>query len=157
MESASLARIPAQRGLRLLVMVGCAGVVTTVTAASEFTLPAGEYAIRSNMVMPHLDEMRRIIAEQSRCLTADDSRALFPVLRQPALHGCTFGFGETQGEAFQYVLVCQTARVATGTAELTRQGATVIGNLVVKMGGKNMTFAQRVAAVRTGECESAPQ
>ncbi len=150
MGSAWLTKQRARLGIGLLVM-------TTATTAREFTLPAGEYAIRSNMLMPHLDAMRRIVAEESRCLTEDDSRALFPVMRQPALHGCTFGFGASQGEAFQYVLVCQTARVATGTSELTHQGSTIVGNLVVKMGGKNMTFAQRVEAVRTGDCPPALQ
>jgi hypothetical protein len=29
----------------------------------------------------------------------------------------------------------------------------VAGVLEIKMGGKNMTFAQRIAAVRQGECE----
>ncbi len=156
MGSGSLAKSRAKPGLRLLMVVSGLSVMNAVAATSEFTLPAGEYAIHSNMVMPHLDEMRRIIAEESRCLAEDDAHALFPVMRQPALRGCTFGFGEARDQAFHYVLVCQTARVATGTAELTHRGASVIGNLIVKMGGKNMTFAQRVEAVRAGDCQSAP-
>jgi len=115
-------------------------------AADTFPVAAGRYAIRSNMVMPHLDEMRRITAEETRCVPQDGATALFPVLRQPALRGCTFGFGARRASGFQYVLVCETARVATGTAELEQRGDTVVGQLSVKMGGKNMTFAQGIHA-----------
>jgi hypothetical protein len=156
MGSGSLAKGLAKLGRRLLVAVGGLGALNTMAATSEFALPAGEYAIHSNMVMPHLDEMRRIIAEDSRCLAKDNAPALFPVMRQPALRGCTFGFGEVRDQSLHYVLVCQTALVATGTAELTRRGGRIIGNLVVKMGGKNMTFAQRVEAVRAGDCQRVP-
>ena len=139
----------------MLFAVWCLGPLGCAKAASDFPLAAGEYAIRSNMVMPHLEEMRRITARETRCIRQDDPLTLFPVMRQPALRGCAFGYGEARGTSFQYVLVCQSARVATGTIELTQQGAEVVGHLVVKMGGKNMTFTQHVAAVREGECAHA--
>jgi hypothetical protein len=142
--------------LRGLLTAALFGSATHVLAASEFALAGGAYTIRSNMMMPHLDEMRRITTEQTGCLQQDAPLGLFPVMRQPALHGCTLGFGEAQGTTFQYVLVCATARVATGTAELRRTGETIVGNLIVKMGGKNMTFAQGIKAARTGDCTPAP-
>ena len=144
-----------RRSSLMLFAVWCLSALASAQATSEFPLAAGEYAIRSNMVMPHLEEMRRITARETRCIRQDDPLTLFPVMRQPALHGCTFGHGAARGASFEYVLVCQSARVATGTVELTQQGAEVVGNLVVKMGGKNMTFAQHVAAVREGECAHA--
>lgn len=45
---------------------------------------------------------------------------------------------------------------ASGAASLEGAPERVTGILEVKMGGKNMTFAQRVEAVRRGECEPAP-
>lgn len=142
-----------QQVLLAPALLACA---TTTLAATEFPLVGGAYTIRSNMVMPHLEEMRRITAEETGCLRQDNPLALFPVMRQPALHGCTFRFGEAHDASFQYVLVCETARVATGTAELSHRGDTVVGNLAVKMGGKNMTFSQSVRAQRTGDCTPTP-
>lgn len=124
-------------------------VVASVAHADDagiFPLVAGRYAIRSNMVMPHLEEMRRITTDENRCVARDAATALFPVLRQPALRGCTFGFGAARPAGFQYVLVCASARVASGTVELSRQGDTINGSLIVKMGGKNMTFSQSIRA-----------
>lgn len=119
-------------------------------------LPAGEYALSSQMQMPHLDEMRRIVDHHTRCLGDDDLHGLFPVMAQPALRGCQFGFPQARDEGLRYVLVCQSARVATGTAELSRTRAGVVGHLRIKMGGKNMTFAQRVEARRLGTACKAP-
>lgn len=141
----------------------CAGLALGLTVsavvaddATTFPLPAGRYAIRSNMVMPHLEEMRRITADESRCVARDAASALFPVLRQPALRGCSFGYGAERPTGFQYVLVCASARVASGTAELARQGETVNGTLVVKMGGKNMTFSQSIRAARAPDDHTCP-
>lgn len=107
-------------------------------------LPAGRYALASRMLMPHLDEMRRIVDEETRCLAAADMRGFFPVMRQPALNGCAFGFPQAWPGGLRYVLVCHSARVATGTAALTRTRDGLVGDLQIKMGGKNMTFSQRV-------------
>ncbi len=124
------------------------------TAAAPPELSAGEYAIESNMTMPHLDEMRRMVSRETRCIAAQDIRALFPVMRQPALNGCQFDFPKPVQDSIHYVLACESARVATGTLILEAKPPTVIGNLAIKMGGKNMTFAQRVVATRQGACDA---
>jgi hypothetical protein len=121
-------------------------------AGEALQVTAGEYAIESNMTMPHLEEMRRIVARETRCVGAQDVRALFPVMRQPALNGCRFDFPEQAADAVQYVLACESARVATGTLALQARPPKLIGHLEVKMGGKNMTFSQRVVATRQGPC-----
>lgn len=121
--------------------------------AESFALQAGNYDIAAQMVMPHMDEMRRIVTREQRCVGSDPV-ALFPVLRQPALGGCSLGYGVRDSDSFRYVLVCETARVATGTARLSNAGDRIVGTLEVKMGGKNMTFSQHVEAVPAGGCHT---
>ncbi len=122
--------------------------------AAETMFPAGNYALVSQMMMPHLDEMRRIATEESRCLSGERPDALFPVLRQSALRGCRLGYEERDHNTRAYVLECASARVASGRARLTLDGPRIIGLLEVKMGGKNMTFSQRVVATPQGACRS---
>jgi len=139
-------------------MKRCIALLPTLlacAAAAEPSLPAGRYALESRVTMPHLEEMRRQVDVQTRCLGDDDLRGFFPVMHQPALNGCEFGYPEATADGMRYVLVCQSARVATGTAALRTRGETYVGELQIKMGGKNMTFAQRVEARRLADCDVA--
>lgn len=120
-------------------------------AADDTMVPPGLYAVKSQMVMPHLDEMRRIIKQEQRCVM-DDPAPLFSVLRQDALHGCKFGYPKKTAQSMNYVLVCQTAMVATGNIVVEPQREAFIGTMEIKMGGKNMTFTQRIEATRLGDC-----
>lgn len=116
-------------------------------AAAENAFPPGQYEIVWQTVMPHLDEMRRISDRETRCLRGTPSE-LFPVLRQPALRGCDLG----ASGAGSYSLICASERVASGSATLSAEPATLRGTLTIKMGGKNMTFSQHVTATRRGGC-----
>lgn len=135
-------------------------LVLAVPAAADepsVLLPAGRYRLASQMQMPHLEEMRRQVAHLTRCIADDDLRALFPVLDQPALRGCALGFPRALAKGMHYSLVCQSARVASGTADVERTRRGVIGMLRIKMGGKNMTFTQRVEAERLAPvCDEDP-
>jgi hypothetical protein len=113
---------------------------------------AGLYDITAQVVMPHLDEMRRIRTQERRCVQAGALTDLFPVLRQPALRGCRFDYPAANGDGTDYVLVCASARVATGTVHLIHAPDALNGTLAIKMGGKNMTFSQHVEATRAGKC-----
>ncbi len=125
----------------------------TITAwGGELAITPGTYDIEAQTVMPHLEEMRRISTHETRCLDGERLTAIFPVLRQRAFTGCTLGYETPRGERFEYVLVCQSARVATGTALIDAAATRIAGDLQVKMGGKNMTFSQHVEAVRRGAC-----
>ena len=131
---------------RLLLLL----VTTCATCAAA--LPPGRYEITAQTVMPHLDEMRRITAVETRCL-ADDATALFPVLRQPALRGCAL-VPAAHAESGRFDLQCQTALVATGSATVAVTAQHVKGDLIIKMGGKNMTFSQHVRARPQGPCSA---
>jgi len=133
-----------------------------VLAAAEpprlpLVLPAGAYTLAAQTLMPHLDEMRWIVRREERCYDGSDALpTLFPVMRQPALTGCNLGSGARDGERLRYVLVCASERVATGSAEILPTAKGVVGTLEVRMGGKNMTFSQRVEATRHGDCGPTP-
>lgn len=143
-----------QIGLALLVLVLCGGRSAALNAA-DLALDPGEYKLVTRMMMPHLEEMRRIVKRHNQCLEGGDPAELFPVLRQPALRGCFLGYAVERAGRTDYVLQCESARVATGTAQLVRTNARIDGVLEVKMGGKNMTFSQHSTAVRLGACTTA--
>jgi len=104
--------------------------------------------------MPHLEEnLRYATTREQRCLQPDELAALFPVLRHPSLEGCHLDEERRRGSSVRYRLVCASPQVASGTARLDAAGERIAGLLEVKMGGKNMTFSQRIEAVRQRDCE----
>ena len=104
--------------------------------------------------MPHLEEnLRYATTRERRCLRGDEPSAAFPILQHPSLEGCRLDSGRRRGDTTRYRLVCASPQVATGSARLEAGPGRFAGVLEIKMGGKNMTFAQRIEAVRQGECE----
>lgn len=141
-----------QRVWPTLVVLMASSIMPAVPRAADFALEPGEYEVVTQMIMPHLDEMRRIEKRRRLCIEADEPAVLFPVMRQPALRGCVLDYPAEHAGRTNYVLQCESARVATGTAQLSRTSGRIDGMLEVKMGGKNMTFSQRSTAVRRGAC-----
>ncbi len=143
------------RASRLLLCAALLGGLLAVQA-DEPTPAAGHYQLAVQMLMPNLEEMREITVRAERCLAAGDASGLFPVMQQPALHGCRLTAPRHEAEAIDYVLQCESARVATGSARITVESdGALLGQLKVKMGGKNMTFSQHSIARRTGACTPA--
>ena len=104
--------------------------------------------------MPHLEEsLRYAVTHERRCLRADELASAFPILRHPSLAGCALGNARRHGHTIRYRLACASPEVATGNARLDEGPGRIAGILKVKMGGKSMTFSQRMEAVRQGECE----
>ena len=125
--------------------------------ASEEEVRPGVYEITVQTVMPHLEENLRYATTRERhCLRGPKLSSLFPVLHHPSLQGCKLGDERRSGDAIHYVLGCENPQVATGIARLDIGPGRVAGVLEVTMGGKNMTFSQRIEAARQGECERAP-
>jgi len=115
--------------------------------ASSQAADPGVYDITASTEMPHLEEnLRYATTREQRCLQADERASFFSILRHPSLEGCRLAGGS---------LVCASPEVATGTVRLDEAPGRISGVLEVKMGGKNMTFAQRVEAVRVGDCAPA--
>lgn len=107
--------------------------------------------------MPHLEEnLRYATTREERCVPLSELASLFPILRHPSLEGCHLGEELRLGSNVGYRLVCANPQVASGNARLDAAGERIAGILEVKMGGKNMTFSQRIEALRRGDCP-APQ
>ena len=136
---------------------GLAAALLAAALSGAAPFRPGHYTIEAQTVMPHLEEMRRIRTREARCLDGTEWHLLFPVLAQRAFTGCGFGHARREAARVELVLVCHSARVATGTALLEISSHRIIGDLHVKMGGKNMTFSQHVVAVHRGACPSATE
>ena len=109
--------------------------------------------------MPHLEEnLRYSITHEKRCLRRPDLARAFPVLEHPSLQGCHLEAGAQADHAAEYRLVCAGNHGTTGEAVWQLGERQIVGTLHVKLGGKNMTFYQRVTAIEVGACatSSAP-
>jgi hypothetical protein len=146
-ERSSCTRRP--RNGNVLVVLLCAAASGSVAA-----IEPGRYEIVARTEMPHLEEsLRYATTREQRCLRGDEPAAVFPILQHPSLEGCALGAARRGGDTVRYSLDCASAAVATGSARLEGSPGRLAGVLEVKMGGKNMTFAQRIEAVRQGPCE----
>jgi hypothetical protein len=145
-----------RRGRLRLLLLALPGALAA--EPPPLPLPAGGCTLAAQTMMPHLDRMRLVVRHHERCFDGGDALpSLFPVMRQPALTGCNLGLGARDGERLRYVLIRASSRVATGSAEILPTAWGAIGKLDIRMGGKYMTFAQRVEASRRGDCEVAAQ
>jgi hypothetical protein len=110
------------------------------------------YELTTETLMPHLEEnLRYTITHAQRCVQEEDLRRLFPVLDHPALQGCTLQDGRRELETISYTLVC-TARDTQGHASWQLGKQHLRGTLEIRLGGKNMTFSQRIHARALGPC-----
>jgi hypothetical protein len=133
------ARAFAPRRIAAFLLCGAA-------CAACYAGASGLYDITTQTVMPNLEENLRYAAtREQRCVNIDDFDSLFPILRHPSLEGCHLDE--------RYRLVCADPQIASGAARLDSAGARIAGTLEVKMGGKNMTFSQRIEAVRQRDCD----
>ena len=102
--------------------------------------------------MPHLEEnLRYATTHENRCLTHLPLAEAFPVLRHPALQGCALTNETRNDDTVAYLLVCTGGHGTTGRAVWHIGEERIHGTLNVKLGGKNMTFTQRVTALPRGE------
>ena len=121
-------------------------------AASE-PMPSRLYQVTTETVMPHLEEnLRYAITHDERCLAQQDLATEFPILTHPALRDCTLEHEERRDDVISYVLVCAGGHGTTGSASWELGEHRLTGTLNVKLGGKNMTFYQRITAVAEGAC-----
>lgn len=103
--------------------------------------------------MPHLEEnLRYTIRRERRCVDTADLADAFPMLHDVALQDCHLE-RTTQGAASAtYALRCTAGHGTTGEARWTFDDDSIAGTLDVRLGGKNMTFYQRVSGRSTGAC-----
>ena len=122
-------------------------------ARGSEVLPPRLYQITTETGMPHLDEnLRYATTREKLCLNHQELSSFFPILHHKAFTGCKLDHEYRSGETVSYVLTCEEAHGMNGAARWQLSGAEIDGTLEVKLGGKNMTFYQRVTAKSLGEC-----
>jgi hypothetical protein len=127
-------------------------LLCSLAKASEI-LPAGLYQMTTETGMPHLEaNLGYATTHERRCLIHQELYSAFPVLEHVALKGCRLDHESRQDETVSYILSCEGPHGTTGTARWQLGPNQIVGTLNVKLGGKNMTFSQRVIATRLGEC-----
>jgi hypothetical protein len=124
-----------------------------ITRASDLFEPR-LYDLVVTTQMPHLDEnLRYTKTRERRCLSGEDFTTAFPVLRHPALKGCTLrNERRDDDDNLVYELACEGKQATTGIAAWHVSSSGIVGVLSVKMGGKNLTFGQRIDGTPVGAC-----
>jgi hypothetical protein len=131
-------------------------VLPAVLAHAAERLRPRLYDVMTETVMPHLEENHRhAITREERCLGEAELTTAFPVLSHPALAGCALENARRGEGGVAYDLVCADGRGTTGSATWELGRHRLAGTLQVRLGGKNMTFYQRVTATPRGACGSA--
>jgi hypothetical protein len=111
------------------------------------------YDVTTETGMPHLEEnLRYTTTHERRCVARSALFSAFPILTHPALKGCQLKNPTSENDLLRYVLVCDGNHGTTGAAIWHLGPQRLRGTLNVKLGGKNMTFYQRITAVSRGEC-----
>lgn len=129
------------------------GALTAVSLPASETTPARLYEVTTETGMPHLEEnLRYAVTTENRCLTGGDLVSAFSILKSASLADCKLGHERRQGDAVSFLLVCDGGHGTTGNASWRVGEQSIVGTLNVKLGGKNMTFFQRVTAKPLGRC-----
>jgi hypothetical protein len=103
--------------------------------------------------MPHLEEnLRYAVTRTNQCLTRENLASAFPVLQHPSFAGCRLREQSQDEDTIAYLLLCESSSGTTGTAKWHLGDRLIRGTLDVKLGGKNMTFSQRVTGTPMGKC-----
>ena len=124
-----------------------------VSLAAADTRPARLYEVVTEIGMPHLEEnLRYAVTRENRCLTDEDLATAFPILKSASLADCRLRHEGRHGDDVSYLLVCTGGHGTTGSASWRIGERLKVGTLTVKLGGKNMTFFQRVTAKPLGQC-----
>jgi hypothetical protein len=111
------------------------------------------YEVTTETGMPHLEEnLRYTTTHEQRCLNRDDLLHSFPVLKHESLRDCGLERLRPSSNAASMRLLCTGAHGTTGRAQWQFWERKIVGTLNVKLGGKNMTFYQRITATLLGHC-----
>jgi hypothetical protein len=151
----STAEKPAASGPPRLAFRGvlAAWALMCPPAQAAESMPPRLYDVTTETMLPHLEEnLRYATTRQSRCLSGQELFAAFPVLRHASMQGCRLEEEDRREDAVSYVLVCDGGHGTTGSARWRLDAQRMTGTLHVRLGGKNMTFYQRVTATVLGKC-----
>ena len=115
--------------------------------------PPRLYEVTTATGMPHLDEnLRYATVTQKQCLDTHDLAGVFWMLKDVSLQDCKLVKVSESAETAAYQLQCSGGHGTTGEATWQLGSAAIAGTLNVRLGGKNMTFYQRITARPIGPC-----
>jgi hypothetical protein len=141
--------------LKLLFGIAACGMFGTIGSAT-LAVDAGPrrlYEVTTATSMPHLDEsLRYATRTETRCIDIRDLSGEFWMLREVSLQDCRLVKSSESADAVGYMLVCDGGHGTTGTATWQLGQGAIAGTLNVRLGGKNMTFYQRITAKPIGSC-----
>jgi hypothetical protein len=144
--------VPARSMLRTLTLT-LASAFAAVSIPASDTAPARLYEVITETGMPHLeDNLRYAVTRENRCLTDEELPSAFPILKSASLADCKLQREGPHSDDASYLLVCDGGHGTTGSASWHVGERSIVGTLKVKLGGKNMTFFQRVTAKPLGRC-----
>lgn len=140
--------------MQLRVRALLAGVLTSfVASASAQPFAPRLYEIATETGLPHLEENLRYATTRSKlCLGRPQLATAFPIMQHEALKGCTLDHERSTGASLTLLLSCEGGSQTTGVAEWHVDQLGIHGTLDVKLGGKNMTFYQRINGRPVGDC-----
>jgi hypothetical protein len=97
--------------------------------------------------MPHLEEnLRYAVRRERQCLDRDDLSKAFWMLGHVSLQDCKLVKAGQDAASATYQLQCDGGHGTTGQAQWQFEPDRITGTLRVRLGGKNMTFYQRMTA-----------
>jgi hypothetical protein len=146
---------------RLLLFSLCGSLTLSVLicphARASAAMPPGIYEVTTEIGMPHLEEnLRYAITREKRCLIHQELSSAFPILSHESLKGCQLENESRYEDTVSYLLICAGGHGTTGAAHWYLGADQIRGTLDVRLGGKNMTFYQRIVAKPLGECVTEP-
>jgi len=126
--------------------VALLGIALCCTAPAQQPQP-WLYEVVTETDMPHLEEnLRYAVRREQRCLDVGDLSTAFWMLGHVSLQDCTLVKVEQDPVSARYGLQCSGGHGTTGEALWQFAPDRLTGTLRVRLGGKNMTFHQRINA-----------
>jgi hypothetical protein len=128
-----------------------AAALLLFTAAGSTAALAQESTRRYDVVtetdMPHLEEnLRYAVRRERACLDRHDLSTAFWMLGHVSLQDCKLVKAGEDADSATYRLRCDGGHGTTGEARWQFESGLLTGTLRVRLGGKNMTFYQRINA-----------
>ena len=134
------------------IFAGAFGTLGSGVIAAE-PAPFRLYEMSTETGMPHLEtNLRYAVVTEKRCLSTHDLSHAFWMLKDVSLQDCTLIKAVQDTDSAGYVLQCDGGHGTTGDARWQFQPNGITGTLKVRLGGKNMTFFQRITATPIGDC-----
>ena len=141
-----------RKTIRIFASLGGLGACGLHAAAAE-TVPLRLYDVRTETGMPNLEEnLRYAVVTAKRCLNTQDLSRVFWMLDDVSLQDCKLIKTTESADRADYSLQCSGGHGTTGNARWQLGPGTIAGTLDVRLGGKNMTFFQRITARPVGAC-----